>query len=205
MLIHTAPRFHTCEGSGPNVELVDLRIDELDVFLRGGKDLATRRPYPNRHYVVACRKVGQKAIDGILIESGAVVPAFTMVARWAVQARFIATHRVHYIVLDSDFDAVTDNMVLWESRWPEAHKDSVPASSRPRMQLSLDSLRSSQLDFSVTSPQSYERVETFPVPTIERERLLSREIDYRVPPIESAFTVPRSAASGRRSSGSTTV
>lgn len=199
MLIHATPRFYTCEQSGPNVELVDLRIDELGVFLQGGKDLTTRRPYPNKRYVVACRKVGQKAIDGILFETGAQIPAYTVVTRWAIHAEFIATHRVHYVVLDNDFESVTDNMVLWHamseglggwrSRWPEAHKDSVPASSQPRMQLSQEPQRSGPVEVRVTSPGSYERVETFPLPTVERERLLSRRINDRIPSIESAYQI----------------
>ena len=52
-----------------NVALVDLQIDPLGIRLVGGDDLATRRPYPNKMYAVACRKQGQKAINGILIET----------------------------------------------------------------------------------------------------------------------------------------
>jgi len=199
MLIHATPRFFTCEQSGPNVELIDLRINEIGVFLQGGKDLTTRRPYPNKRYVVACRKSGQKAIDGILFETGGTVPSFTVETRWAIHAEFIATHRVRYVVLDDDYDAVTDNMVLWyamseglggwRSRWPEAHKDSVPASAQPRMQLSTEPQRTSPVTVRMTGPQSYERVETFSVPTVERERLLSRRINDRIPAIESAFKV----------------
>ncbi|CAB3802588.1 hypothetical protein LMG28614_05651 [Paraburkholderia ultramafica] len=69
MLIHITPRFFTCDQSGPFVELIDLRIDPLDLFLRGGKELTTRRPYPNKHFAVACRKAGSKAIDWILVDT----------------------------------------------------------------------------------------------------------------------------------------
>jgi len=200
MLIHTTPRFYTCEQSGPDVELVDLKINELGVFLRGGKDLTARRPYPNKRYVVACRKTGQKAIDGILFETSTKVPSFTVETRWAIHAEIIAAHRVRYVVLDDDFDAVTDNMGLWyamseglggwRSRWPEAHKDAVPASAQPRMQLSAEPQRPGRVAISVTSPQTFERSETFPVPTVERERLLSRRsFDERIPTIDSAFKI----------------
>ncbi|ONC41620.1 hypothetical protein AQ914_18185 [Burkholderia pseudomallei] len=200
MLIHTTPRFYTCEQSGPNVELVDLHIDELGVHLQGGKELTTRRPYPNKRYVVVCRKVGQKAIDGLLFETDAKVSQYTVTTRWAIRAEIIATHRVHYVVLDEEYDTVTDNMVLWyrmseglggwPSRWPDAHKDAVPCHAQPRMQFSQAPQRAGQVVDRMTGPLSLERVETFPIPTIERERLLSpRSITERIPTIEAAFRV----------------
>jgi hypothetical protein len=68
MLLHIRPKlFSYCDA----VELVDLEIKPLGLFLRGGRELATRRPYPNKGYVVGCRRAGsRKALDGILIETG---------------------------------------------------------------------------------------------------------------------------------------
>ncbi|MBY0574242.1 MAG: hypothetical protein K2P84_11215, partial [Undibacterium sp.] len=91
MLIHITPSFYTCEQSGANVELVDLRVDELGIHVRGGEDLVSRSPYPNKRYVVGCRKVGQKAINGILIETAEHVDIYTVVTRWAINAETIVT------------------------------------------------------------------------------------------------------------------
>lgn len=200
MLIHTTPRFFTCEHSGRDVELVDLRIEELGVHLQGGKELTTRRPYPNKRYVVACRKSGHKAIDGLLFETDRRIQRYTVTTRWALRAEFIATHRVHYVVLDQDFDAVTDKMVLWyrmseglggwPSRWPEVHANAVPCDAQPRMQFSRAPLRTGSVVDRMTGPRNFERTETFPLPTIERERLLStRSTTERIPTIEAAFRV----------------
>ncbi|TES62205.1 hypothetical protein E2P84_42375 [Burkholderia cepacia] len=197
MLIHTTPRFYTCRHSGP-VELVDLRIEELGVHLQGGKELTTRQPYPNKRYVVACKKVGRKAMEGLLFETDGKIQRYTVTTRWALRAEFIATHRVHYVVLDEDFDAVTDNMVLWHrmseglggwpSRWPDAHANAVPCDAQPRMQFSREPERTGSIVDRVTGPLSIERVETFPVPTVERERLLTpRSVTERIPTIEMAF------------------
>jgi hypothetical protein len=52
-----------------NVALIDLQINPLGIHLAAGVDLATRRPYPNKRFAVACRKEGQKAIDGGFLPS----------------------------------------------------------------------------------------------------------------------------------------
>lgn len=114
-------------------KLIDVSSDELGVMLKGGEHLTARRPYPNKNYLVACRKVGQKAMQGILIKTPTPVREFNVVTRWAIAASYIATHRVLYIVLDDDFDAISENMVLWyamngghgawKSRWPDRYKD----------------------------------------------------------------------------------
>lgn len=59
MLIHISPQFLTCEASGNDCEIVDLTIPELDLSLKGGSDIVSRRPFPNKRYVVASRKVGR--------------------------------------------------------------------------------------------------------------------------------------------------
>jgi hypothetical protein len=64
-----------------------------------GVDLATRRPYPNKRYAVACRREGRKAIEGILIENSPPVEKLDYTARWVVDAEFVATHRVSYKLL----------------------------------------------------------------------------------------------------------
>lgn len=199
MLIHLTPRFYTCELSGPNVELVDLQIPELRLVLSGGKDLATRRPYVNKRYVIGCRNIGTKAIAGILVETPtAHVPEYTVVTRWAVDAEVVVTHRVQHLVLDRDFDTVTDSMVMWyakceslggwRSRWPQEHRGAVPVSAQPRMQLSCAPERTGIVADHAPEGFIAERAETFSVPTIERARLLGRcVVGERIPSIESVF------------------
>lgn len=213
MLIHIAPRLFLANHVS-QCDLIDLTIDRFGLFLKSGKDLVVRRPYPNKRYLVACRKVGQKAIDGILIDVDERPESFVAIARWAVNADRVITHRVNYVVLDSQFDAVSDDMVLWHamspglggwgSRWPEVDKDATPANSRPRMDVLPAEESGAKRVGDVRDTRGpngliIERTETCRLPTLERERLLSRRVNDRVPDLEMAFVV--AAASGRAAPG----
>lgn len=75
----------------------------------------------------------------IPIESKHSLRSFTAVTRWALDVETVVTHSTHYEVLDDDFDAISDNMMLWYgmsselgrwgSRWPDCSDDLVPASA----------------------------------------------------------------------------
>jgi hypothetical protein len=55
MLLHLSPRLL---WPYKDASIVDLEINPLGLRLVGGVDLITRRPFPNKHYKVACRKRG---------------------------------------------------------------------------------------------------------------------------------------------------
>lgn len=179
------------------------RTLKLKLVLTGSRDLATRRPYPNKNYLVGCRKLGQKAIDGIFIETQQHLWAFTTIARWAVNADAVVSHRTNYIVLDEDFDAVSDNMTLWYAtdeglgswgtRWPECAKSLIPASSEPRMDIWPVNMGGAKSEGDVNDILArngliIERNETFKIPTIERDRLFGKHAkNERFPSMEAAF------------------
>lgn len=199
MLIHITPRFLTCAVSGPDCHLADLQIPEFGLHLEGGRDLVSRRPYPNKHYLVASRKTGQRLIDGILIETDVRVDEFTVMARWAVHAERVVTHRVRYILTDNEHDTVSDMMVLW-GNWRArkglgAHymtvpPDWTPSTLQPRMDLTLGHTRKGEIvDYRIDG-LVVERNETFRLPTIDRARLESlRQVFDRLPTPASAFMV----------------
>jgi Family of unknown function (DUF6012) len=81
MLLHIRPKLFA-PFKDP-VALVDLEITLFGLQFRGGVDLATRRPYPNKRFPVACRREARKALDGILIETPGPVDEFHVTARWA--------------------------------------------------------------------------------------------------------------------------
>jgi hypothetical protein len=198
MLLHIRPRFFTrCE-----VALIDLEISPLGLHLRGGVDLTTRRPYPNRWYAVACRKLGTKAIDGILIETGARLDELHMTARWAVEASKAVTHRVHYKLLDHDFEAASDCTKFWRAccaelggwsdRCPDGTRHRSPTVFEPRMEVDpkLSSQQRTSRDIiDIRSGWIIAREETFLMPTIERERITETKLHTRVPPLTAAFVV----------------
>lgn len=199
MLVHLTPQIRAC-STNEICSLIDVTSEELGFVLEGGKDLTARRPYPNKDYLVACRKVGQRAMNGILIELQEPIREFTVVTRWAVAASHIATHRVRYIVLDDDYDTISENMVLWygtsessggfESRWPKDVEYSTPARTQPRMEVFPRLDRCGEIsDKTDEQGAIIERSEVFRLPTVQRERVmdLKYSFDDRIPGIESAF------------------
>jgi hypothetical protein len=206
MLLHIRPKlFSHCDA----VELVDLEIEPLGLFLRAKRELATRRPYPNKRYAVGCRREGRKALDGILIETATrKIDDLYYKARWAIEGELLATHRVHYKLLDHEFDAASDNMVLWgamvaegewsaglpptwSDRWPAWAAGLPPTKAEPLMEIVLrdDGKNGRAENILDARGQIVERREVFAMPTIERERIITgRMRDWRVPSVSSAFT-----------------
>lgn len=113
MLLHLRPKMY---APGLDAKLLDLRIEPLGLHLRDGTDLATGRPYPNKGYKVARRRMGRKAVDGILIRTPDLIEEFRCSARWAVGAAYVAAHEVTYRVLDREFGAASDSRWLWHGR-----------------------------------------------------------------------------------------
>ncbi len=139
MLLHIRPRLFS---PFRDVAIVDLQINDLRL---AGEDVTARRPYPNKRYAVACRRQGQKAIDGILIETENPVDELQYTARWAVEATLVVTHQIHYKLLDHDFDAASEDMTLWyacsadlggwSKRWPAEVEGIPPLYAEPMMEV----------------------------------------------------------------------
>ena len=190
MLLHLRPRLYYSRFR--NVQLLDVKLDGLGLHLRGGVDLMTGRPYPNKDYLVACRREGRKAINGIFIETRQHVEGFECVTRWAVEGMRVLTHRVTYRALDKKHDAMSDDSVLWLGcdkefgDWPSR----VPASGRQESHMEAVPLdgpgEGDRLD---REGWIVERWAQIAVPTIERGRFNSKlaELSPRLPQLASAF------------------
>lgn len=213
MLIHLVPRMYACRINDP-CALIDLTCAELGLVLKADKDLTARRPYLNQNYLVACRNVGQ-AMQGILIAAPQFVRDFTVVTRWAVADRHIATHRVRYLVLDDEYDTVSENMMLWsavhgDSRWaaryPGDYNDFSPVDVQPSMRV-RPPVQQKNDAADVLDEQGFirERSETFLMHTIERERLHQHycSVNERTPDLEAAFSAPGQSADDRNSNANT--
>jgi hypothetical protein len=190
MLIHVTPKIYSGSNSrSVDVSLVDLKIPEFGLSLRGGEHIVGRKPYPNKLYTVACRKQGREAVKGLLIEIGGRVKNFTVVTRWELQAEIVIQHIVKYHVLDEDFETVTDSMLLWHDRWPKSAKNYTPASHQPRMDVFSGNGRKGDFHDTVNSSGIVlERHETFHIPTIEKVRLERQDfLSNRLPFFESAI------------------
>lgn len=211
MLIHITPCIYLGRFTQPQVcYLSDLTINELGLKLHDEKELVTRRPYPNKHFHVACRKKGKKAMSGILIDSSKSLNSFTVESRWVVSWGVIdypstLLHRCTYIVLDNEFDAVTDNMTLWyrpadqifrvhQSRWPKESVGMIPMRAEPRMDI-WDAKnggieRQGDVKDTVRNGKVIKRTEIFRMPSVEPE-VLTTDLSWskRIPGVDLAFRV----------------
>ena len=193
MLLHVRPRLYMTEPV--QADLVDVVIQPFGLKLRGGIDIKTCRPYPNKRYIVVCRKKGRKGADGILIEAEP-VDEFHVATRWAVAAELLLTHRVYYRLIDREFDFASDDMTLWRgddryaARWPAWATGLPPVVAEPKMELLRpDDLRVMRTDFRDGSGHIVEHREEIHMPTIERERLSSFRDGIHRPDVTGAFIV----------------
>jgi hypothetical protein len=180
MLIHVRPRLYS---QVLTAEIVDLSIEKFGLNLVGGVDLVTKRPYPNKGYHVASRKVGRRSVDGLFIEVPARIDEFTMVTHWLHSYGNVAEHVVHYKVLDGEFDAISDDATMWygyssslggwSPRWPEGVR---PTPVRYEHMMTLESAlncdRKIDIEYDHSGIACF-REETFPLPTLERERVIN--------------------------------
>jgi hypothetical protein len=194
MLLHVRPRLLS---RFKRAVLVDLLIEPFGVRLVGGKDLATRRPYPNKGYSVACRKKGQTAIDGILLECPGFVAEFRWTAHWAIEDALVVKHQVRCKVVDQDFNAASDNMRLWYACSPKfggwsdrfLERGAVPLFIEPLMEIEPESVSPKRVvDDTIEHGWIMARSQSFSLPTIEPERILSScsHVD-RLPTAAMAF------------------
>lgn len=203
MLIHLTPKLNAgrLPGMVNAIHLVDIECKELDLHLKGGRDIVARRPYPNKSWFVACRKRGRKAVNGILIETESPVREFTTVTRWAIAAEMVVAHRVRYVVLDQELDATSSDVLLWGDRRPRDYPvKGSPLQVEPCMELVPGIERVGDVTDTLSNHSCplgpgtiLDRSEVFHLPTIEDQRLEPGVPCYpfssRLPELSDAFRV----------------
>lgn len=198
MLIHVAPTIFN-PYSDVNVALVDVNVPEFSLKLVGGIDVVSRKPYPNKSYNVVCRKVGRKAINGILVKVDENVRDFSVITRWSFNAERIIQHTVNYSVLDNEYECVTDEPSSWhafgngkyKNRWPYENK--IPNKLKPTMTILYqdeDTSRDGDVKDIYEEGWLVYRLENLAVPTVEKERLFGDSaILERMPLEKHAFDI----------------
>lgn len=204
MLLHLIPKIMN-RYLDVQVELIDVQIPELNVTLTGGEHLVVRKPFPNKSYYVACRKVGRKAMRGFLIETDKQLRQFTVITRWNAKSELwkpetekVLTHKVNYTVADSDFDVISDDHTFYyaqsnfESRWLTDFSIAPPVYTEPRMDFLYCEYHKRgehvAVDDRYDEVVMVNRVEDITVPTIEKERFSMREkLDSRLPGLSFRF------------------
>lgn len=136
MYLHIVPRlFHLMANK---CHLESVTIPELDFIIKSDA-LSTGRPYPNKNIWVGMRK-GRKAINGILLKTDKHLKWFTTDYQWHIEKMGLITHRVTNYIEDSDFDMVSQDIMLnggfeqWESRRHSTYNEISPAKNQPRME-----------------------------------------------------------------------
>jgi hypothetical protein len=181
MLLHIIPKLFSTVR---DCTIADLTIEPFGLQLRGGVELRTVRPYLNKRYAVAARRIGRKALDGILIETPEPISAYSYTARWAIEAQHLVTHHVTCKLLDRDFDAASEDSVLWYAHseslggWISREPDQIaPLQREPVMELEArvddGERKPGRVDKLTARGLIIERREVFNLPTIEPERLLT--------------------------------
>lgn len=196
MLWHIRPRLYS---ELKNVTIIDVTIQPHGLRLVGGADITTGRPYPNKRYTVVRRKAWRRAVDGILIETPRTARELFCTARWGLEAAMVVSHYVLYKLLDGDFDAASDDMMLWygcdpesggwSNRWPGWARGLTPHEAEPRMELWPEQPGPGIRDVFDAAGLIVGRHQTFALPTIERERLVNSRLNERLPPLNTAFRV----------------
>jgi hypothetical protein len=193
MLLHIRPRLYS--PFRDITKLVKLGIEPFGVEFGVG-ELRTGRPYPNRRYAVGCLRRGRKALDGVLIETPKDVDEFRCTARWAVGAELVVTHRVDYKVIDHDFDAASDSMILWHgttSGWADRFPTEVKGIALVKLEPMMEIEPREDPDNRRLNRDLMEggwivnRHESFSMPTIERERITKPRFGERMPSLEVAL------------------
>ncbi|MGE6098912.1 DUF6012 family protein [Aeromonas salmonicida] len=189
MLIHIVPRILIRNNFQQQCcELVDISSEELGFSLKGGLDVVARRPYPNKQYLVACRKKGQKAFNGLFVQSKLFKENFSVTTRWALVGEQILTQVTHYEVLDMEHDAVTECVLSWE-RYPATLASYSPVAIQPMMDLEQNTLKSDVTD-SVVEGVIVRREIKLPIYTQSVESVLNAlHFRDRCPAISDAFLI----------------
>ena len=137
MLIHVIPQIHIPRHLGPlDVRLLTIGIPEIG-WQRNEEALRVGRPYPNKGYIIGYAAARTRAaVVGLFVETPDFVDRYTVIARWGiaggVNGDITLTHTVEHTVLDTEYDAVSDLMLLWygndtrPSRYPDLYADNPP-------------------------------------------------------------------------------
>lgn len=196
MYLHIVPRlFHLMANT---CHLESVTIPELDFIIKSDA-LSTGRPYPNKNIWVGMRK-GRKAINGILLKTDKHLKWFTTDYQWHIENMGLITHRVTNYIEDSDFDMVSQDIMLnggfeqWESRRHSAYDEISPAKNQPRMEsfLSNPGKRDSHDTWRVFDWGDFLelREESLLLHTIQSERLNTDfPLFSRLPSLEQAIII----------------
>lgn len=208
LVAHFSPRLYS--RYEVVAELFSFSSQELGLNLMGGKDLLAARPFRNQGYLVPHPANSEKPTNGFLVKLNRRVKTFSTTTTWMVRqpgepaddAR-IVSHILDYEILDEEFDAISDAMILWYARSGTQYKDRFPknmptgwspSNAQPCLELTPMS-RKSEVNMNVAGHgerATIEQREAVRMHTIELSRITDgwpgSEVEDIMPPLETIFT-----------------
>ena len=176
MLIHITPTFHDPLSKIFSIESVYLK--EFG-FAVPKENLIGRYPWPNKQMKVGCRKIGKKAMLGLLFNVPVDIEKVTVVSRW-VSGGFEVEKTVEYIFnnFEDDQSIATDHPLAWPNGafYPSWAQDMSPAQMRRKASAQIDG-EDEVLGYEILSARSDD---------LYQEMIMGG----RIPSIKDAFEIP---------------
>lgn len=193
MYIHLVPTLYHVISNKCRLESVT--IPELEFEIKGD-ELSSGKPYPNKRLNVGMLK-SRKAMIGLLLKYENKVTRFTTEYKWVIEDIGTIQHQVNTIVLDSEFDLVSQCIGLnigldeWKPRLHPSYHNVAPVKIQPTMESYRSGNAINQLPHDVWERNILtSRKETLLLHTLQSERISSYGffID-RLPSLESAINI----------------
>ena len=193
MYLHLVPTIYHIISN--KCQLESVRIQELEFEIKGDA-LSCGRPYPNKRLNVGMLK-NRKAMVGLLLEYDKQISQFTTEYKWAIENIGVVQHNIKTIVLDSEFDLISQCIGLnigldeWKPRLHPSYHKVAPVKIQPMMESYRTGEAVNKLQHDVWANNALLfRTETLLLHTLESERLsrYSFFID-RLPQLGSAICI----------------
>ncbi|MGX2950962.1 DUF6012 family protein [Ursidibacter sp. B-7004-1] len=169
------------------------------------KDLALKKPYPNKSYYVACKKRENRAFIGLLAHIEEEKPnTFTVYEEWETitndDLKYKHFHYIKFNLIDNKHTITSQDFLLWRQYSTDIHKDWIPVSCTPKMEFDTGILRNGTRSNEIEDGYYFngilkQRTEQYNVPTIPHIELIERGnslFPNRMPELIDGFNLVRS-------------
>ncbi|MEQ0318055.1 DUF6012 family protein [Klebsiella sp. GB_Kp051] len=174
MYLHLVPTLYHIISN--KCQLESVTIPELEFEIKGDA-LSCGRPYPNKRLNVGMLK-NRKAMVGLLLEYDKQISQFTTEYKWAIENIGVVQHNIKTIVLDSEFDLISQCIGLnigldeWIPRLHPSYHKVAPVKIQPMMESYRTGEAVNKLQHDVWANNALLfRTETLLLHTLESERL----------------------------------
>lgn len=193
MYLHLVPTLYHIISN--KCQLESVTIPELGFEIKGDA-LSCGRPYPNKRLNVGMQK-SRKATVGLLLKYDKKINHFTTEYKWSIEDIGNIQHQVKTIVLDNEFDLVSQCIGLnigldeYKPRLHASYHNVAPVKIQPTMESYRAGDAINKLPYDVWERDILRsRMETLLLHTLQSERISSYGLFIdRLPLLESAINI----------------